>query len=62
MVALRMLVWVVVVIASAKLESVIRVWLGTEVRHRSAGSGITYHVISFLFAVLGWEVLGWALG
>ena len=61
MIALRMLVYVIVVIASAMLEVAIRGWLGTEVKHRSRGSGITYYIVSFLFAVLTWETLTWAL-
>ena len=58
---LRMLIYVVVVIVGAMLEAAIREWLGTEIKHRSTGSGITYNVISFLFTVLTWEILTWAL-
>ena len=61
MIALRLLTYVVVVIVSAMLEAAIREWLGTEIKHRSIGRGITYNVISFLFTVLAWEVLTWAL-
>ena len=60
--AIRLLIWLAVIVVGSVIESIVQDATGTEITYQTKTRRAIYGAVSGISTIVTWEVLNWAMG